>query len=158
VLCWSRELLVTAAGADVKLVADTGLWCLKEKRPRSSCQAAAISGCAARIASICSGNFIVAAAGLLDGRRETGHWAQAKALVQRYPRMQVDSTTSSLQRVGRTATIRRARGLDPAELRRHARVVAFEGGIHRFLGKRQWKSFAAGDVNVPLRLSWWLMQ
>jgi AraC family transcriptional activator FtrA len=101
----------------VKLVADTGLWCLKEKRPRSSYQAAAISGCAASIASICSGIFIVAAAGLLDARRETVHWAQAKALAQRYPRLQVDSTTSSVQRVGRTASIRRARGLDPAGVR-----------------------------------------
>jgi proteasome lid subunit RPN8/RPN11 len=28
-------------------------------------------------------------------------------------------------------------------------------GIHRFLGKRQWRSFDAGDVNVPVRLSLW---
>jgi transcriptional regulator GlxA family with amidase domain len=44
----------------------------------------------ARIASICSGAFVLAAAGLLDGRRATTHWLAAASLAARYPRVQVD--------------------------------------------------------------------
>jgi transcriptional regulator GlxA family with amidase domain len=43
-----------------------------------------------RIASICAGAFLLAAAGLLDGRRATTHWTSAEALAQRFPRVQVD--------------------------------------------------------------------
>jgi AraC family transcriptional regulator, transcriptional activator FtrA len=41
----------------------------------------------ARILSLCSGAFVLAAAGLLDGRRATTHWQYAKKLVERYPRL-----------------------------------------------------------------------
>ena len=44
----------------------------------------------ARIASICSGVFVLAAAGLLHGRRATTHWRYADCLVERYPSVQVD--------------------------------------------------------------------
>jgi DJ-1/PfpI family len=44
----------------------------------------------ARIASICSGAFILAAAGLLDGRRATVHWMHASLLAKRYPKVTVD--------------------------------------------------------------------
>lgn len=43
-----------------------------------------------RMASICVGAFILAAAGLLDGLRATTHWAAACELAQRYPKVQVD--------------------------------------------------------------------
>jgi|SRR5579864_5562636 len=45
----------------------------------------------ARIASICSGAFVLAAAGLLDGLRATTHWLAAPALASRYPRVSVDA-------------------------------------------------------------------
>ncbi|TQM77931.1 AraC family transcriptional regulator with amidase-like domain [Saccharothrix saharensis] len=44
----------------------------------------------ARVASICSGAFVLAATGLLDGSRATTHWAAAAALAARYPAVEVD--------------------------------------------------------------------
>jgi transcriptional regulator GlxA family with amidase domain len=43
-----------------------------------------------RVASVCSGTFLLAAAGLLDGRRAATHWASVDLLAERYPRVDVD--------------------------------------------------------------------
>jgi AraC family transcriptional regulator, transcriptional activator FtrA len=45
----------------------------------------------ARIVSVCSGAFVLAATGLLDGRRAATHWRYADLLQQRFPRVEVDS-------------------------------------------------------------------
>ncbi|MGN9795730.1 GlxA family transcriptional regulator [Streptomyces sp. OZ13] len=44
----------------------------------------------ARIVGICSGAFVLAAAGLLDGRRAATHWARAAELASLFPRVRVD--------------------------------------------------------------------
>ncbi len=44
----------------------------------------------ARIASVCSGAFLLAATGLLDGRRATTHWLGARELARRYPSIRVE--------------------------------------------------------------------
>jgi AraC family transcriptional regulator, transcriptional activator FtrA len=44
----------------------------------------------ARLLSICSGAFVLAATGLLDGRRATTHWRYAEELRSRYPEVHVD--------------------------------------------------------------------
>ena len=44
----------------------------------------------ARVASLCTGAFVLAAAGLLDGKRATTHWAHTEVLTTRYPRVEVD--------------------------------------------------------------------
>lgn len=44
----------------------------------------------ARLVSICSGAFVLAATGLLDGRRATTHWMYAELLAKRYPHVDVD--------------------------------------------------------------------
>jgi len=44
----------------------------------------------ARVASICSGAFVLAAAGALDGLKATTHWACAAELARRHPRLDVD--------------------------------------------------------------------
>jgi transcriptional regulator GlxA family with amidase domain len=46
----------------------------------------------ARIVSICTGAFVLAAAGLLDGRRAATHWLYADRLQERFPAVQVDAT------------------------------------------------------------------
>ncbi|MFT9785506.1 helix-turn-helix domain-containing protein [Streptomyces rhizosphaericola] len=44
----------------------------------------------ARVASLCTGAFVLAAAGLLDGRRATTHWAHTRVLAERHPGVTVD--------------------------------------------------------------------
>jgi transcriptional regulator GlxA family with amidase domain len=43
-----------------------------------------------RVATVCSGAFLAAAAGLLDGRRVTTHWARADQLAAEFPALVVD--------------------------------------------------------------------
>jgi putative intracellular protease/amidase len=43
-----------------------------------------------RIASVCAGALLLAAAGLLDGYRATTHWDQAEAMALRHPRVSVE--------------------------------------------------------------------
>lgn len=47
-------------------------------------------GRGARIASICSGAFVLAATGLLDGRKATTHWRYTDALQKAYPEIEID--------------------------------------------------------------------
>jgi len=44
----------------------------------------------ARLCSICSGVFVLAAAGVLDGRRATTHWRYVARLASRYPQVRVE--------------------------------------------------------------------
>lgn len=43
-----------------------------------------------RVTSVCSGAFLLAEAGLLDGRRATTHWSACDLMAQRYPTIEVD--------------------------------------------------------------------
>jgi transcriptional regulator GlxA family with amidase domain len=46
---------------------------------------------ARRVASVCTGAFVLAAAGVLDGRRAATHWMYAAKLAQRFPAVRVES-------------------------------------------------------------------
>ena len=48
------------------------------------------AGRARRVVSVCTGAFILAAAGLLDGRRATTHWRRAAELARAYPEIRVE--------------------------------------------------------------------
>jgi transcriptional regulator GlxA family with amidase domain len=52
--------------------------------------AAALDGLSARMVSICTGAFVLAAAGLLDGRPATTHWMHADAFRTLFPRVVLD--------------------------------------------------------------------
>jgi transcriptional regulator GlxA family with amidase domain len=44
-----------------------------------------------RVSSVCSGAFLLAAAGLLDGRRATTHWSVCDLLARQYPKVTVET-------------------------------------------------------------------
>jgi transcriptional regulator GlxA family with amidase domain len=50
-----------------------------------------------RLGSVCVGAFLLAGAGLLDGRRATAHWRYARELADRYPRVAVDPRPTWVQ-------------------------------------------------------------
>src|SRR5215510_15736040 len=76
-------------GADTIII--PGVADLDREVPRELVQglrAAAARG--ARLASICTGAFLLAATGLLAGKRATTHWRAAAELARRYPAIEVD--------------------------------------------------------------------
>ncbi|QFY06548.1 helix-turn-helix domain-containing protein [Nonomuraea phyllanthi] len=102
-VCTERPGLVPVHGSPAMSVQD-GLTCLESADTvivpgqadpgplpaavRDALAAAAARG--ARMVSICTGAFVLAAAGLLDGRRATTHWQYAASLARRYPRVTVE--------------------------------------------------------------------
>jgi len=48
------------------------------------------AGVARRVASVCTGAFLLARAGLLDGRRAVTHWSRCAELARRYPAVRVE--------------------------------------------------------------------
>ncbi|TVQ39215.1 MAG: transcriptional regulator FtrA [Geminicoccaceae bacterium] len=61
----------------------------EEPVPEALCHALRQAhGRGARLVSLCSGAFVLAATGLLDGKRATTHWRYLEALQARYPRIE----------------------------------------------------------------------
>jgi len=104
IVCSETTGAVAAAGG-VKIVAKSGLaalaradtiivpgWRDIHERPperlTNALRKAHTRG--ARLVSICSGTFVLAATGLLNGRRATTHWRYADVLRRDYPDIQVD--------------------------------------------------------------------
>ncbi len=65
---------------------------------RPACQDARLLGfvgrCGAearRVASVCSGAYLLAATGLLDGRPATTHWTRSQDFMRRFPRVRLDA-------------------------------------------------------------------
>jgi transcriptional regulator GlxA family with amidase domain len=50
-----------------------------------------------RVAGVCTGAFLLAEAGLLDGKSATTHWAHARSLQERFPKIHVDDDRIFIQ-------------------------------------------------------------
>lgn len=82
--------LRAAAGAHTLLIAG-GIGvdaAIKSKPTLSFIRAAARRGC--RVASVCSGAYLLAEAGLLEGRRATTHWRRTNDFRTRYPNVKLE--------------------------------------------------------------------
>jgi transcriptional regulator GlxA family with amidase domain len=76
------DTLVVAGGSGVLTACED---------PELVAAVATLAGRARRVVGICSGSFVLAAAGLLEGRRVTTHWARAHGLAARHPEIEVDA-------------------------------------------------------------------
>ncbi|MBB5390615.1 MULTISPECIES: GlxA family transcriptional regulator [unclassified Herbaspirillum] len=112
------------------------------------------AGRARRIGSICTGAFVLGAAGLLDGRSVTTHWAAVEALQEYFPQARVDA--DAIYRIdgrlytsaGVTAGIDLALAMVKADLG-HAVAAAIARDLVLFLhrpgGQRQFSATLAGQ-------------
>jgi transcriptional regulator GlxA family with amidase domain len=62
--------------------------------------------------SVCSGSFVLADAGVLDGRRATTHWRYAETMARMYPRIEVDPDVLYVQARNIITSAGTAAGLD----------------------------------------------
>ncbi|MET0284364.1 MAG: GlxA family transcriptional regulator [Polyangiales bacterium] len=60
------------------------------KDPRQIRAVAKLASRARRVTSVCTGSFVLAAAGLLDGKRATTHWQHCASLARHFPEVQVE--------------------------------------------------------------------
>jgi len=67
----------------------------------------------ARLVSICSGVFVLAATGLLDGKRATTHWRYAARLASRYPGIRAESDRLYIDEGSILTSAGSAAGIDP---------------------------------------------
>lgn len=127
VVCAARPGAPVVTSNGIKLVTDAGLSCLRQAGtiivpgwqnieatpPRvllDALRRAHARG--VRIASMCSGVFVVAASGLLAGRRVAAHWAHAEPLARRYPSLHVDPDVLYVDDGEVMSSAGRAAGLD----------------------------------------------
>jgi transcriptional regulator GlxA family with amidase domain len=180
-------LVATRALADVARDADAGLGDVRTPRVDTFVVAggdgtAAVAGDPAvvadvrrvatrsrRVASVCSGAFILAEAGLLHGRRATTHWRSCALLTRRYPATTVDPDAIFVRdgdvwtSAGVTAGIDLALAMLEEDLGREAalrvarRLVVF---LKRPGGQSQFSAQLAGQLaeQEPLRdLQAWIV-
>jgi AraC family transcriptional regulator, transcriptional activator FtrA len=127
IICADRPGQPLTTGSFVKIVADAGLSSLRQAgtiivpgwqdidaTPLHALLEALGRAHArgTRIASICSGVFVVAAAGLLAGRRVAAHWANAEHLARKYPQLSVDPNVLYVDDGDILSSAGRAAGLD----------------------------------------------
>ncbi|MBD8476890.1 GlxA family transcriptional regulator [Microbacterium sp. CFBP 8794] len=62
--------------------------------------------------SVCSGSFVIAAAGVLDGKRATTHWRYADVMARMYPEIEVDPDVLYVQSGNIVTSAGTAAGLD----------------------------------------------
>ena len=153
------DTLVVAGGAEMKTAADDEELIKQVRR---------LAADARRVTSVCSGAFVLAAAGLLQGRRATTHWAECGLLQDHYPDVLVEPDSIYVQdgnvwtSAGVTAGIDLALALVAedhghqvsASVARHLVVyLQRSGGQAQFSGLLA----AQGADTQPIRdLVWWI--
>jgi transcriptional regulator GlxA family with amidase domain len=86
--CRPPDTVIVAGGPGVRdLMADQHLLGWLQQRARGT----------RRVASVCTGAFLLAAAGLLDDRRAATHWRFCGELARRFPRVQVENDAIFVQ-------------------------------------------------------------
>jgi transcriptional regulator GlxA family with amidase domain len=76
--------------ADTVIIPPFGTMDFSRQTPAVVAEALAFVSPGTRIVSICTGAFVLAAAGLLDGRRATTHWAATETFREWYPQVELD--------------------------------------------------------------------
>ena len=133
---------------------------------------------ARRVASVCTGAFVLAAAGMLDGRRAATHWMHCAELARRFPAVRVEpdpifvrdgaiwtsaGVTAAIdlalalveEDVGRALSLAVARHLvmflkRPGGQAQFSTVLALQGTEERFEGLHGWiAGRLAGDLSLP---------
>jgi transcriptional regulator GlxA family with amidase domain len=137
--------------------------------PPAARQALAAIPPGARLVSICTGAFVLAAAGLLDGRPATTHWQHADELRRLYPAVRVDENVlyvddgDVLTSAGLAAgidlclhLIRTDHGAAVANaVARHCVVPPWrEGGQAQFIERRHDDTAAVGGVSTAATREW----
>ncbi|MET1015221.1 MAG: DJ-1/PfpI family protein [Leifsonia flava] len=85
-----EDAVTAGVGFDTVLVAGGALLPVGAVSDSLAAAAHELSSRAARTASICTGAFVLAAAGLLDGKRATTHWKHVRELARRHPHIRVE--------------------------------------------------------------------
>jgi transcriptional regulator GlxA family with amidase domain len=91
VLAGARRLAAVTGRIDTTLVVGGAGTSAAAVDDRLLTQVRRLAGRSRRIASVCTGTFVLAAAGLLDERRVTTHWGYAQLLAAKFPAVTVDS-------------------------------------------------------------------
>jgi AraC family transcriptional activator FtrA len=123
----------------------------------------------ATVVSLCTGAFVLGAAGVLDGRRGTTHWRYADELARRFPRIEVDPAplyidagpilTSAGTVAGVDACLHLVRKLYGASvagaIARHMVIAAHrEGGQAQYLPQPVPKLDATGPDPARASMEW----
>jgi AraC family transcriptional regulator, transcriptional activator FtrA len=120
-----------------------------------------------RLVSLCSGAFVLAQAGLLDGRRATTHWMYAGELARRYPRVEVDAAVLYVRDGDVWTSAGSAAALDLClEIVRHDHGQAVANEVarrivtppHREGGQAQYVRHVRNPVTEPVDVTDWARQ
>ena len=159
--------VMVEAGLDRLAAADLGIvvcWRDVDILPPEPVLAAlrAVVGRGGRVLSHCTGAFVLAAAGLLDGRRATTHWQHGAELARRYPLVDVDPGVLYIDSGPVITSAGTAAGIDAClHLLRQEYGAAVANEVarqlvvppHRDGGQAQYIPVVVGEENDPVSLA-----